>query len=350
VKFELLRRPRACTDANGEVHLAKQSQLLLALLVLAEGPVDIRHLSEQLWEGEDNPPTDPVDRLYRVKKDLTDALEEAEPAFPGVRQEDRCYRIPVSRQQVDVFRFHDHVCAAKAAGRDDAQAVRLWRTAISEWGPYRPGQRPVPLAGLPGLRAELLRNGLQAEYRDVLIRCHKAELRLGRHVQLIPELTALLSADEASRQDEELAYLLMLACYRAGRRDAARTTFRQLRDGLRDIGLEPSARLTRLYERIRTGDPALDLMNGAPMSVADHSLDETLAAEETPDPQPSASDDASSAGPGAVPDAGPGRADQAKAEAEERRGRLFGDVFQLGDNATSNQAYEQKFYESPEGT
>src|SRR4249920_1717144 len=121
MKFELLRRPRAYTDANDEVNLRQPlHRLLLALLILAEGPVRIGPLSEQLYEGEENLPHDPVDRLYHVKKELSDALTEAEPAFPGVLKEDGCYRIPVTRPQVDVFRFRNQVLAARAVARDDA--------------------------------------------------------------------------------------------------------------------------------------------------------------------------------------------------------------------------------------
>ena len=340
MKFELLRRPRAYTDANDEVNLRQPlHRLLLALLILAEGPVRIGPLSEQLYEGE-NLPNDPVDRLYHVKMELSDALTEAEPAFPGVLKEDGCYRIPVTRLQVDVFRFRNEVLAARAVARDDTQAARLLRAAIDEWGPYRPGQRPVPLAGLPGLRAELLRNTLQAEYRAALIACLTAELRLGRHEELIPELTAWRNAGEGSSQDEELASLLMLACYRAGRRDAARATFQQLCDGLREIGLEPSSKLTQLYQQIRNGDPTLDLRNGAPMSVADPSLDETPV---TPDTPPAAGYHA----PASAPGVGPG---QEKAEPQAQPVRIFGDVHQSGPNSTVNQALNQFNYHSPEDT
>lgn len=348
MKFELLRRPRAYTDANDEVNLLQpRHRLLLALLILAEGPVGTGRLSEQLYEGEENPPRNPADRLYHVKMELSDALTEAEPAFPGVLTENGCYRIPATRQQVDVFRFHDQVLAARAVGRDDAQATQLWRAAISEWGPYRPGQRPVPLAELPGLRAELLRDTLQAEYRAALIACHTAELRLGHHEQLIPELTALRNADESSTQDEELAALLMLACYRSGRRDAARTTFLQLRDGLKEIGLEPSPKLARLYQQIRSGDPALDLRNGAPMSVVDPSLDETPISQEAPDTAPGARRNTSTSEPNAAPSAGP---DQEKAETRAQPSRVFGDVHQYGDKSIVNQGQTQIIYQSPEDT
>jgi DNA-binding SARP family transcriptional activator len=340
MKFELLRRPRAYTEANDEVKLLRpQHRLLLALLVLAEGPVGIGDLGDQVWEGEEAP-RDPSGRLHHLKMELTNALTRAEPTFPGVLTEDGCYRIPVTRQQVDVFRFHEQVLSAKAIRYDDARAARLWRAAISEWGPYRPTQRPVPLAGLPGQRAELLRHTLQAEYWTALLTCLEAELRLGRHEQLIPELTALRNADEASTQDLKLAGLLMRAHYSAGRVDAARTTFLQLCAELKAVSLKPSDELTHLYQQIRNGDPALDVRNGAPMSVIDLSLDETPAAPET---SAIARDQAS------APTAGEGPG-QKKAESQAQPTQIFGNVTQSGAHSIVNQALNQFNTHNPDNT
>jgi SARP family transcriptional regulator, regulator of embCAB operon len=83
----------------------------------------------------------------------------------------------------------------------------------------------------------------------------EARLRLGRHHEVIPELTALVSAN---RLHENLHAQLMLALHRSGRRQEALSVFHRVRAALRDeIGLEPSRRLHHLQHAILTDDPLL---------------------------------------------------------------------------------------------
>jgi DNA-binding SARP family transcriptional activator len=84
-----------------------------------------------------------------------------------------------------------------------------------------------------------------------------AELRLGRHVELIDELTGLL-ARYPDRQP--FAAQLMLALHRAGRGPDAATVYRDTRQRLREeYGLDPSPELVDLHVAILRGDPSLDL-------------------------------------------------------------------------------------------
>ncbi|MER7842052.1 AfsR/SARP family transcriptional regulator [Streptomyces sp. NPDC096040] len=78
----------------------------------------------------------------------------------------------------------------------------------------------------------------------------EADLRLGRHRELLAELTVLTSR---YRTHENLHAQFTLALYRSGRRGEALHVYRQLRTLLvRDLGLEPSARLRRLQQSILT--------------------------------------------------------------------------------------------------
>ncbi|MET7685482.1 AfsR/SARP family transcriptional regulator [Streptomyces sp. NPDC005423] len=81
----------------------------------------------------------------------------------------------------------------------------------------------------------------------------EADLRLGRHRELLAELTVLTSR---YRTHETLHAQFMLALHRSGRRGEALTVYQQLRTTLgRDLGLEPSSRLRRLQHSILLAAP-----------------------------------------------------------------------------------------------
>ena len=83
----------------------------------------------------------------------------------------------------------------------------------------------------------------------------EADLELGRHAELAPELQALVAANPMR---ERLCAQLMLALYRTGRQAEALEVYRQWRRSLNDeMGLEPSAELRRLEQAILTQDPSL---------------------------------------------------------------------------------------------
>ncbi|MFI6475194.1 BTAD domain-containing putative transcriptional regulator [Streptomyces sp. NPDC050516] len=74
----------------------------------------------------------------------------------------------------------------------------------------------------------------------------EADLRLGRHREVLGELTVLVSR---YRTHEALHGQFMLALYRSGRRSEALSVYQRLRQALvRDLGLEPSAGLRRLQQ------------------------------------------------------------------------------------------------------
>ncbi|MFI0241469.1 BTAD domain-containing putative transcriptional regulator [Streptomyces sp. NPDC016845] len=76
----------------------------------------------------------------------------------------------------------------------------------------------------------------------------KVDLRLGRHRELLAELTVLVSR---YRTHENLHAQFMIALYRSGRRGEALGIYRQLRTTLvQELGLEPSARLIRLHKSL----------------------------------------------------------------------------------------------------
>jgi len=122
-------------------------------------------------------------------------------------------------------------------------ALRLWR------GP-----------ALAGLDSELLRAAAARldEQRIAVNEDRLAlELGLGRHHELVAELTELTAGYPLR---ELLPELLMLALYRCGRTAEALQVYRQARRRLLDeLGLEPGERLRELERAILAADPVLDL-------------------------------------------------------------------------------------------
>ncbi|MEO3810622.1 AfsR/SARP family transcriptional regulator [Sphaerisporangium sp. B11E5] len=251
-----------------EVNLVRpQVRQLLALLALAEGhPLTRELLKSGLWD-EDAMPAEPEDRLNTLASSLRRSLASAMPRGEDpVPRAGGGYRLAVDRRQVDVLRFRDKDAEARQYdGKHDAEAVRLWRAALGEWG-MRPGRlKPQPLAGLPACRSiDNHRHSLQMAHRDAIIGCLRAELRLGRHAQVLPELITLHDAD--GRADEDLAILLMLALYRDGRQTDALEAYRLTARALKELGVPPKEELQNLRDRVMDHNPDLDLAKDVPMA------------------------------------------------------------------------------------
>jgi DNA-binding SARP family transcriptional activator/Tfp pilus assembly protein PilF len=86
----------------------------------------------------------------------------------------------------------------------------------------------------------------------------EADLRLGRHRELVAELEALVREQPLR---ERLRGQLMLALYRAGRQAEALDVYRQTRTTLtEELAIDPSAPLRRLERAILSQDPGLELV------------------------------------------------------------------------------------------
>src|SRR5262249_52512149 len=100
-----------------------------------------------------------------------------------------------------------------------------------------------------------------------------AELRLGRHAELIGELEALVAQNPTH---ERLLGQLMLALYRSGRQADALDAYRAGRRRLDDqLGLEPSPETRELENAILRQDPAL-------LAPADRELHQKRLTPEVP--------------------------------------------------------------------
>ncbi|HEU0303555.1 MAG TPA: BTAD domain-containing putative transcriptional regulator [Gaiellaceae bacterium] len=226
-----------------ELRRAKQRSLLALLLLSAGEVVSADRLIEELWAGA--PPATAKDALQNYVSQLRKALgrDVIATRAPG-------YVLEVEPDQTDVGRFERLVDEARGAGDAETRAAVL-REALDLW-------RGTPLAdlafesftGLEVARLEELRAAARADLAD-------AELALGHHAELVPELEATMAERPF---DERPRAQLMLALYRAGRQADALEAFQDARRTLADeLGLDPGAQLRELEQAILRQDTALDL-------------------------------------------------------------------------------------------
>ena len=157
--------------------------------------------------------------------------------------------IRVGAGELDLERFEHLVDAARVG--EPAVAAQQLREALALW-------RGPPLADLDGVEfADGERARLEEHRLGALGERIDADLQLGRHAALVPELE-LLVREHPLR--ERLRGQLMLALYRCGRQADALESYREGRRLLdEELGLQPSEELRRLERSILEQDPALAL-------------------------------------------------------------------------------------------
>lgn len=222
---------------------SRRERTLLALLLLAAGQVvSTDRMIEAVW-GE-RPPATARRQVHTVISTIRQAVGDVlVTQQPG-------YRLLVEPDQVDWRRFESLAAEARRAGADGRlpEAADRLRAALSLWrGPALGG-----VTGLAGQAARLSerRLGVQEERIEV-------ELSLGRHADLVPELSALVVEFPLRPR---LRAALMLALYRCGRPADAVAAYRQARRAfIAELGMEPPAELRRLEQAILSDDPSLTL-------------------------------------------------------------------------------------------
>ncbi len=223
---------------------------VLAILLWKLGqPVATESLVGQLWGGR--PPERPLTSLYtyisRLRKDLNKAAGQER---DWLKWRSSGYTLDADADTVDLYRFRDLRAQARAADErgDDERAASLLHEAGRLW-------RGTPLAGLAGPWAEGVRARLEEERLDAIRDRIRVELRLGRHAELVGEISDLTVQYPFN---EALVEQLMVALYRCGRQaealEAYRRTYRRL---IEEVGSEPRSSLHDLHQRILNGDPEL---------------------------------------------------------------------------------------------
>jgi DNA-binding SARP family transcriptional activator len=219
----------------------KDRALLAVLLVRAGEVVSTDQAAEALWGAE--PPRSASASIQNSVSKLRKRLgpERVVTKPPG-------YALQVEGDEIDAERARLLLERARAAG---AQAgVELLRQARSLF-------RGPPLADFA---YESFAQPAIAQLEELRLAIEDArigyELELGRHVELIGELEALV-AEHPLR--ESFRGHLMLALYRAGRQVDALGTYEQARQALaEELGIDPGLALRRLHSAILRQERSLD--------------------------------------------------------------------------------------------
>lgn len=231
------------------VHGARQQIVLMTLLLSANKVVPMGRLIEAVY-GQDEPPTarsqvqigiSSLRRLFAVS-----GSEEV------ITTHAYGYVVRVGDGQLDSTRFEKLVGAARAARASGhlELAVASYRDALRLWrGPAAEGV-DSQLVRVAASRLDELRISANEDRIEL-------ELDLGRHHELVAELTELAVAYPLR---ERLRGQLMLSLYRCDRTAEALQVYQDTRRSMVDeLGIEPGDRLHRLQRAVLTADPALDL-------------------------------------------------------------------------------------------
>lgn len=242
--------PLQVVDSQGAakvVSAAKQRILLAALLLGAGRIISAASLSEALWDDCPPPNASAVMRTYvgRLRRalGLVGGRVVGQPSGWAVE-----LRGPEEFDLAQVDQLW-HASSAAARAGDWPQVSSLLAEALSLW-------RGDPLLDVPSAALARREAGRLSELRIQLTeaRVH-ADLRLGRHAQLMPELWRL-AAEYPLR--EHIRVQLMLACYRCGNQAAALQVYRDGRKILaEELGVEPGRELSELHHRILIADRSL---------------------------------------------------------------------------------------------
>lgn len=220
-----------------------QARALLALFLLhANSRLTTDRLIDGLWP--DAPPSTADKALQGHISTLRRLLGPSR-----IRTEQGGYRFEVLPGELDTDRFEQAVAVARAA-RASGERARLLGDALAMW-------RGEPLADLAGERfAQPHIARLEALRLSALEDRARAELELGRHRELLPELEPLLAQHPLS---EGLRATVMVALYRSGRQADALRVYREGRRWLaEELGIDPGVELQQLERQVLAQDPALD--------------------------------------------------------------------------------------------
>ena len=254
-----------------------RQRVVLAMLALnANRVVPVGQLVDAVWNTE--PPATARAQIQTsvsaLRKILADADADADAPL-AIRTSTPGYQLNVPPGQLDTEQFEGLVAAAdtqSAAGRN-SEAVATLRGALALWRGH----------ALAGLDSELVRRGaLQLENARLaaVMERIQLDLALGRHDELIGELTALV---EEHPLRERLYEFLMLALYRSGRQAEALEVRARARTILvEELGIEPGRRLQQLEAAILKRLPQLDLVSSAQPSPEQHSPEQAEPDSQAP--------------------------------------------------------------------
>lgn len=231
----------------------RQQRFVLAILALeANKVVTVDHLVDLVWYGSPSRTAWQAVRVYvcRLRHTLDTRTTDSRTTDRGARliTEGHGYVLRTDPLQVDAHRVRALVRQARAS-TDDIEKAGLYRRALALW-------RGPALADVVCAEAQLAQ-GLHEHRLAATEECLDAELRLGRHLAVLGELTDLVAQYP---NQQRFVGQLMLALYRCGRPPDALRAYQAAKSMLAaEYGLDPEQRLRDLELAVLRNDPALDL-------------------------------------------------------------------------------------------
>lgn len=218
----------------------RQRAVLAHLLLPPSAVLSADLLIERVW-GDEAP--------VAVRASLHTYVSRLRTTLGPSRIETRSqgYVLHATGDQVDAALYEERVARARALAATDPQAAgACYDEALALWrGPALGDLADEPSLAAAAAHLESLRTCAVEERIGV-------HLAAGRHQELLPQLEDLLRR-EPLREDVWVHYVLAL--FRCGRQADALAAFATVRRLLRDeLGVAPSADLTRLHERVLRQD------------------------------------------------------------------------------------------------
>ena len=244
VRYQVLG-PLTATVDERTVNLGgpKQRLVLALLLVEAGRTVTADRLIDRIWD--DAPPERARHTLQAYISELRRVLDDP------IEWTGHAYRLVAEVDQLDSTRFESLLNEGRRLlDTSPEEAASTLRKALALWK----GRPYEDLEYAQGIRPEI---GRLDDLRLVALELRiEADLRLGRHSEILAELDAL-SADYPLRERFRAQQILSL--YRAGRQAEALRAFARLRQTLaEELGIDPSPELQTLEERVLAQDSDLD--------------------------------------------------------------------------------------------
>ncbi|MGW2255786.1 AfsR/SARP family transcriptional regulator [Kitasatospora sp. NPDC001660] len=248
MQFSLLG-PLVVRDGERALPLGgvKSRALLAALLFQANRTVSRGSLQGALW-GEE-PPVTAVTSLHNHVARLRRVLDGQ--GAPRLSSTPNGVLLRVADGELDLQEF-----TALLGRAGDARARRDWEAVARRAGAALALWRGEPLSDLPVLHT------LEADVRH-LSQAHvqalewyfEAELRLGRHAEVTPELTRWVALHPLH---EAFHLQLVTALYRSGRQAEALEAYESVRVALaEELGIDPGPALRTVHQQVLNADPAL---------------------------------------------------------------------------------------------
>lgn len=227
---------------------AAKPRTLLALLALHSGclvPTDA--IVHELWGEEPCPTAESTVRTYifQIRRLIGGLLGDSHGAPQDIIKTVPCgYLLSAPNADSEADRYWKAVAAGREAlsSGDYARAGIRFESALGLWR----GSALVDVR--MGTRLQAAARRLEESRLLVLEYRLEAELQLGRHWEILGELSNLCSEHELH---EGLHAKYMLALYRADRRSEALAVFQRLRTAMVEtLGMEPSTRVRNLQQDI----------------------------------------------------------------------------------------------------